>query len=81
MLAAPAPLREVAMLTGAVDDLLPTAQLGALAWREPPPAVAVNLHGRGPQSTVALSALQPCILISYGNHGPVWDGDLHEVRR
>ncbi len=69
------------MLTGAVDDLLPTAQLGALAWREPPPAVAVNLHGRGPQSTVALRALQPCILISYGNHGPVWDGDLHEVRR
>ncbi|MFZ0118640.1 MAG: glycosyltransferase family 9 protein [Pseudonocardiaceae bacterium] len=81
VLAAPAPLREVAMLTGAVDDLLPTAQLGALAWREQPPAVAVNLHGRGLQSTVALRAVQPGSLIGHGDHGPVWDGDLHEVRR
>lgn len=57
MLAAPAPLRELALLTGAVDDLLPTPQLGPVNWQQPPPGVAVNLHGRGPQSTYALRAL------------------------
>ncbi len=81
VLAAPAPLRELAILTAAVDDLVPTAQLGALPWREPPPAVAVNLHGRGPQSTAALRALQPAVLISHGHQGPDWDEDLHEVHR
>ncbi|MGB9279862.1 MAG: glycosyltransferase family 9 protein [Pseudonocardiaceae bacterium] len=81
VLAAPAPLRELAMLTTAVDELLPTAQVGALPWREPPPAVAVNLHGRGPQSTIALRALQPAVLISHGHQGPHWDDDLHEVHR
>jgi ADP-heptose:LPS heptosyltransferase len=92
-LAAPAPLRELAMLTGAVDDLLPTAlrgthktavQLGPLRWQEPPPAVAVNLHGRGPQSTRALEELQPTVLLTHsgpGKLGPEWDSDLHEVRR
>lgn len=82
--AAPAPLRELVMLTGSVDNLLPTAQLGPLSWREPPPAIAVNLHGRGPQSTYALRALQPTALLTHaqpGQPGPEWDGDLHEVRR
>jgi ADP-heptose:LPS heptosyltransferase len=81
VLAAPAPLGELALLTAAVDDLLPTAQLGPLPWREPPPAVAVNLHGRGPQSTFVLRALAPSVLISHGNQGPDWDDDLHEVHR
>jgi ADP-heptose:LPS heptosyltransferase len=81
VLAAPAPLRELATLTAAVDDLLPTAQLGALPWRELPPAVAVNLHGRGPQSIAALRALRPAVLISHGHRGPDWDDDLHEVHR
>jgi ADP-heptose:LPS heptosyltransferase len=81
VLAAPAPLRELAMLTAAVDDLRPISQLGPLPWREPSPAVAVNLHGRGPQSTVALRALQPAVLISHGHRGPDWDDDLHEVHR
>jgi ADP-heptose:LPS heptosyltransferase len=92
-LAAPAPLHELAMLTGAVDDLLPTAlhrtpkaaaQLGQLSWQKPPPAVAVNLHGRGPQSTHALQELQPTILLTHagpGKPGPKWDNDLHEVHR
>jgi ADP-heptose:LPS heptosyltransferase len=92
-LAAPASLRELAMLTGAVDDLLPTAprrtqkaavQLGPLSWQEPPPAVAVNLHGRGPQSTRALQELQPTVLLAHacpGKPGLEWDSDLHEVRR
>jgi ADP-heptose:LPS heptosyltransferase len=84
VLAAPAPLRELALLSGAVDDLLPAAALGSVSWQRPSPAVAVNLHGRGPQSTCALRALQPAALLSHarpGVPGPEWDDDLHEVVR
>ena len=47
VLAAPAALAPLAALTGAVDEVVDTAPLG------PAPAgadIAVNLHGRGPQS-------------------------------
>src|SRR5437763_7946537 len=84
MLAAPAQLRELALLTGAVDELLPTAQLGSISWRKPSLAVGVNLHGRGPQSTRALRALQPTVLFSHAHQGvpgPEWNDDLHEVVR
>ena len=52
------------------------AQLGPLSWQEPPPAVAVNLHGRGPRSTRALQELQPTVLLTHadpGKPGPEWD--------
>jgi ADP-heptose:LPS heptosyltransferase len=84
VLAAPAPLRELTLLTAAVDDLLPTTNLGPLTWSESPPAFAVNLHGRGPQSTRILRALQPAVLLTHalsGEPGPQWHGDLHEVHR
>lgn len=84
VLAAPAPLRELAVLTAAVEDLLPSACLGPLRWRHAPPAVAVNLHGRGPQSIRVLRALLPTVLLTHagpGESGPQWDGDLHEVHR
>ncbi|HWR47554.1 MAG TPA: glycosyltransferase family 9 protein [Pseudonocardiaceae bacterium] len=83
-LAAPAPLRGLAMLTAAVDELLPIPELGPLTWTERSPAVAVNLHGRGPQSTRTLRTLQPTALLTHaqpGQPGPEWDGELHEVRR
>ena len=84
-LAAPAPLAELAALTRTVDELLPTAELGALAG--PSPAVAVNLHGRGPDSTRALRALHPGVLLTHahpehpGVPGPDWETDVHEVPR
>jgi ADP-heptose:LPS heptosyltransferase len=84
VLAAPAVLQELALLTGAVDDLLPTPHLGAINWHQPPPAVAVNLHGRGPQSTQSLRALKPTTLLTHafpGIAGPEWNGDHHEVVR
>ncbi|MGH4024176.1 MAG: glycosyltransferase family 9 protein [Pseudonocardiaceae bacterium] len=83
LLAAPAPLRELALLTGAVDDLVPTARLGPIPWPGQP-AVAVNLHGRGPQSTHALCALRPATVLAHahpGVQGPHWVPDLHEVHR
>jgi ADP-heptose:LPS heptosyltransferase len=57
VLAAPRVLAPVADLTGAVDELLPTAGLTDLRWNGPPPEVAVNLHGTGPQSHRALDAV------------------------
>ena len=49
VLAAPAVLGELALSSGAVDEVLPTDRPEALRWnRVAPPAVAVNLHGAGP---------------------------------
>jgi len=56
VLAAPEPLRPLVPLTGALDALLPTAPLATPAWPGEPPDVAVNLHGRGPQSHAAVAA-------------------------
>ena len=49
-LAAPAYLQPLLPLTGAVDRLLATESLGRLLPTEPGPDLAVNLHGRGPES-------------------------------
>ncbi|AAZ54932.1 glycosyltransferase family 9 protein [Thermobifida fusca] len=52
-----------------------------------PPDIAVNLHGRGPQSTRALAALHPRLLWAHYDPddaivpGPAWTVDLHEVDR
>ncbi|MGR6318520.1 glycosyltransferase family 9 protein [Micromonospora soli] len=87
VLAAPAWLAPLADLVGAVDRVLPTAGLDRLAWSGPPPEVAVNLHGRGPQSHRLLAAVRPHRLLAYRNaeaghpDGPAWDDDEHEVRR
>lgn len=87
VLAAPERYRDLAMLSGAVDELDPTPGLGRLRPRREPPALAVNLHGSGPESITDLCSLQPGALISYrhsafpGVDGPPWRADLHEVDR
>jgi hypothetical protein len=86
VLAAPAALEPLADLSGAVDRLLPTSGLEPLRWTEPPPALAVNLHGRGPESHRILHALSPGTLVAFGcptagHEGPHWDAGEHEVRR
>lgn len=49
--------------------------------------IAVNLHGRGPQSTTALRALHPERLLSFRGpgedepHWPAWDDDFHAHER
>lgn len=87
-LAAPAGLRELVALTGAVDELLPTARLGELSWRGAAPSVAVNLHGSGPQSIEDLAGTRPGRLLTHahpscpGLDGPDWPTvDVHEARR
>lgn len=87
ILAAPGALAGLAARTGAVDEVLPTAGLaGPLDTSLDEPDLAVNLHGRGPQSTLLLQALRPARLVSYTaavGHcdGPRWDDGEHEVAR
>ncbi|WP_233151263.1 glycosyltransferase family 9 protein [Mycobacterium lehmannii] len=87
VLAAPERYRDLVMLTGAVDELDPTPGLGRLRPRSDPPALAVNLHGSGPESIADLLAIRPRTLISHrhpaypGVDGPPWRAELHEVDR
>lgn len=67
VLATPAPLAPLAMLTGAVDAVQPTAGLDDLRGS---PELAVNLHGTGPQSHRALDALGPEHRIGFRPPGP-----------
>jgi ADP-heptose:LPS heptosyltransferase len=82
LLAAPAGLEHLALLTGAVDELVPAAALQPLPSAVAGADLAVNLHGRGPQSTALLAATGPRRLLSYGlEGGPRWTADEHEVLR
>jgi ADP-heptose:LPS heptosyltransferase len=87
VLATPERFRELAMLSGAADDVEPTPGLGQLRPQREPPALAVNLHGSGPESITDLVALQPRAVLTHrhaaypGLPGPPWRDDLHEVDR
>jgi ADP-heptose:LPS heptosyltransferase len=81
VLVAPQPLAELATLTGAVDRLAPSLPLELTD-------VAVNLHGRGPESHRLLLATRPTRLIAFEHadvpesHGlPCWTPEEHEVTR
>jgi ADP-heptose:LPS heptosyltransferase len=87
VLATPARFCDLAMLSGAVDQVAPTPGLGRLQGRTAPPGLAVNLHGSGPESISDLLALGPGALLTHrhgsypGLDGPPWRADLHEVDR
>jgi len=86
VLLAPAALEPiVALMGGAVDRVVDTAGVRALPERLPPdapgrPDIAVNLHGRGPQSTELLRGLAPRRLVAFGIQAR-WRDDEHEARR
>jgi ADP-heptose:LPS heptosyltransferase len=67
VLAAPAALAPLARLSGAVDDVVDTAPLAVPAVRGAD--VAVNLHGRGPQSHRAVLATGPRRMIAFAAPG------------
>jgi ADP-heptose:LPS heptosyltransferase len=59
-----------------VPHALPTEAAGT--------GLAVNLHGRGPESHAVLADLHPGRLLAFacdGHDGPGWDEDEHEVAR
>jgi ADP-heptose:LPS heptosyltransferase len=83
-LAAPAVLAPLAELSGAVDEVVDTAPLAVpdVAGVD----VAVNLHGRGPESHRALLAARPRRMIAFASaeapwRGPRWRDREHEARR
>jgi ADP-heptose:LPS heptosyltransferase len=78
-LAAPAALAPLVPLAGAVDRLLPSAELSPVPWSGRPPDVAVDLHGNGPGSRRLLEALRPGRLLGYTEE--TWDPDEPETRR
>ncbi|WP_153398568.1 glycosyltransferase family 9 protein [Ornithinicoccus halotolerans] len=90
VLAAPAGVGGWLARLGVVDAVLPTDGLQP-AWLEetewwPGGHLAVNLHGRGPQSHRLLQATRPDRMVAFGcpeagHEGPPWEPDEHEVAR
>ncbi|MBY8874779.1 glycosyltransferase family 9 protein [Micromonospora sp. PLK6-60] len=86
-LAAPHWLAPLVDLVGGIDRLIHTDDLGPLDQPAPPPHLAVNLHGRGPQSHRMLTATRPDRLLAFTNpdadhhDGPPWWAHEHEVDR
>ena len=86
-LAAPAWLTPMIDLVGGVDRVVPTDGLAPRRWPIPPPEVAVNLHGRGPESHRLLAAAEPAKLWAFAHagaghsDGPEWVEEEHEVHR
>ena len=89
LLAAPAVLAPLARASGAVDEVI-----GADGLTEPlhrrlhGAGLAVNLHGRGPESSNLLLAAEPRRLVAFSHpavpassQGPRWRPDEHEVAR
>ena len=84
VLAAPAAIAPLAALSGAVHEVLDARPLEPLPEAAQGADVAVNLHGRGPQSHAVLRAAGPRRVIAFacGDHaGPRWRADEHEVAR
>ncbi|MFY1620676.1 glycosyltransferase family 9 protein [Micromonospora sp. WMMD736] len=86
-LAAPGGLAPLVDLVGVVDELVDTTGLDGPLRPGRAPEVAVNLHGRGPQSHRLLAAARPGRLVAFANadagfgDGPRWRDDEHEVDR
>ncbi|MEU0877297.1 glycosyltransferase family 9 protein [Lentzea sp. NPDC005914] len=76
-LAAPEWLRDAVDRIEAVDRLLPTEELGPIDFARPD--LAVNLHGKGPQSVERLMATKPRRLLTYTLAD--WPAQRHEMLR
>ncbi|RKS10672.1 ADP-heptose:LPS heptosyltransferase [Nocardiopsis sp. Huas11] len=86
ILAGPAWYWDLTALAGLDWRVLPTELLRTPPWDGAHPLeLAVNLHGRGPQSTEALAALAPRRLWAHadpgepGRPGPPWPGRVHDT--
>lgn len=77
-------LAPIAVLSGAVDEIVDAGPLAPLPAALHGVEVAVNLHGRGPQSHRLLQRLEPERVIAFASRaagfadGPRWRPDEHE---
>jgi ADP-heptose:LPS heptosyltransferase len=81
VLAAPRALAPLALHTSAVGEVHDTGPLAPLDGALDGADVAVNLHGKGPESTAVLAASRPRRLIAFGRDGIEWRAEEHEVAR
>lgn len=88
ILAAPHALAPLAHLSEAVDEVVDTGPLAPLPATLHGADVAVNLHGRGPQSHGVLLTARPRRLLAFehpeapeSRGGPTWRAAEHEVVR
>jgi ADP-heptose:LPS heptosyltransferase len=88
VMATGAALTPLALHVGAVDEVLACEALQPLAWEGQAPEIAVNLHGRGPQSHRVVQATRPRRLIAFRHSavpesadGPRWREAEHDVDR
>jgi ADP-heptose:LPS heptosyltransferase len=87
LLACPRWLAPLALLGEAVDEVVDTRALEPLASSLHGVDLAVNLHGRGPESHRTLKELRPGRLVAFAcpraeaPDGPAWREDEHEVDR
>ena len=87
-LATPAALEPLVRLVGVIDDVVDAVPLVPLPPAQAQPDVAINLHGRGPESTWLLAALRPQRLLAFAHPevpatagGPTWIAGEHERAR
>jgi ADP-heptose:LPS heptosyltransferase len=80
--AGPAWLADILELVGGYE-LLPAALDEPLAEKAGAVDIAVNLHGRGPESNSLLASVNPARMIAHGAPagGPPWVEQLHERER
>jgi ADP-heptose:LPS heptosyltransferase len=84
MLGCPGVYEPLIRLADCADQICPMSGLSEPAPSGSWPDVAIDLHGRGPQSHRLLAAMHPRRLVAFGCEGfdgPVWTPDEHEVRR
>ncbi len=88
LLAMPLPLAPLAMLSGAIDEVVAAQPLQPLPAVCEAPDVAIDLHGRGPESHRVLLDTRPKRLIAFANGAipqsqgfPQWRPEEHEVHR
>ncbi|HEX7255814.1 MAG TPA: glycosyltransferase family 9 protein [Gaiellaceae bacterium] len=81
ILAAPRALAALAVHARAAESVHDTRPLAPLDPDLAEADLAVNLHGKGPQSRSLLEDSRPRRLISFGGDGPEWRPEEHEVAR
>ncbi|MFD4368504.1 glycosyltransferase family 9 protein [Rhodococcus sp. NPDC058521] len=87
ILAGPVALTPLVKLVDEIDNLIDTPSLGTLDCRGGRIAVAVNLHGCGPDSITDLTRQNPEQVFTHrhpdfpGLPGPAWVSDQHERHR